>query len=113
MASAIANKVARDAEIRSLKRETGRIIGGLSLNITSNIDQVQRRLTDIERRQIPFAAAGAINDTLFDIRKQIAGVTGPRAFDIRNRRFLNAALRVKKATKHNLTGEVFDQLGRE
>ncbi len=84
----------------------------VELSIRDNIAQVQKRLTNIERKQIPFATAGAINDTLFDVRKRIVGVTGPRSFDIRNRRFLNAALRVKKATKRNLTGEVFDHLGR-
>ena len=109
---AIVNKIARDAELRQIKRDTARIIGGLSLNITSNIDQVIRRLDNIEKQQVPFAISGAINDVLFDVRKQIVGVTGPRSFDIRNRRFLNAALRVKKATKRNLTGAVFDQLGR-
>ena len=83
-----------------------------SMSVLDNIAQVQKRLTDIERRQIPFATAGAINDTLFDIRKQIVGVTAPRAFDIRNKRFLSAAIRVKKASKRNLVGEVFDHLGR-
>lgn len=84
----------------------------VAINITDNIAQVQKRLTNIERKQLPFATMNAINDTLFDIKKQIVGVTGPRSFDIRNRRFLNAALRVKKATKRNLTGAVFDHLGR-
>jgi len=48
----------REAQIRQLKRDTARIIGGLSLNITSNIDQVQRRLTDIERRQVCGSSVG-------------------------------------------------------
>ncbi len=108
----VVGQIIRNAEIRRLKRETARIIGGLSLNVTSNIDQVIRRLDNIEKQQVPFAISGAINDVLFDVRKQIVGVTGPRSFDIRNRRFLNAALRVRKATKRNLTGEVFDTLGR-
>ncbi len=84
----------------------------VELSIRDNIAQVQKRLTNIERKQIPFATAGAINDTLFDIRKQIVGTTGPRSFDIRNRRFLNAAIRVRKASKRHLTGEVYDHLGR-
>ena len=84
----------------------------VSLNIKDDIKRATRRLNDIEKRQIPFATAGAINDTLFDIRKQIVGVTAPRAFDVRNRRFFGVAFRVDKATKRNLRGAVFDRLGR-
>ena len=84
----------------------------VALNIKDDIKRATRRLTDIEKRQIPFATAGAINDTLFDIRKQIVDVTAPRAFEVRNRRFFGVAFRVEKAKKTKLKGAVFDRLGR-
>ena len=84
----------------------------VALNIRDDIKRATRRLTDIEKRQIPFATAGAINDTLFDVRKQIVGVTGPRSFDLRNRRFLGVAMRMEFASKRTLKGAVFDRLGR-
>ena len=64
----------------------------VSLNIKDDIKRATRRLNDIEKRQIPFATRGAINDTLFDIRKQIVGVTAPRAFTFRNRRVCGRAV---------------------
>ena len=84
----------------------------VALNIRDDIKRITRRLTDIEKRQVPFATAGAINDTLFDVRKQIVGVTAPRAFEVRNRRFFGVAFRVEKAKKAKLSGAVFDRLGR-
>ena len=84
----------------------------VALNIRDDIKRITSRLTDIEKRQVPFATAGAINDTLFDVRKQIVGVTAPRAFEVRNRRFFGVAFRVEKAKKAKLSGAVFDRLGR-
>ena len=84
----------------------------VALNIKDDIKRATRRLTDIEKRQIPFATSGAINDTLFDVRKQIVGVTAPRAFKIRNRRFFGVAFRVENAKRVKLKGAVFDRLGR-
>ena len=84
----------------------------VSLSIRDNIAQVQKRLTAIERRQIPFAASQAINDTVKDIRKRIVEVTAPRAFTLRNRRFISSQLRMEFATKRRLVGAVFDAKGR-
>ena len=65
----------------------------IGISISDNIAQVQKRLTAIERQQIPFAVKNAINDTIKDVRAQIVGVTAPRAFTLRNRRFIGAASR--------------------
>ena len=84
----------------------------VALNIRDDIKRATRRLTDIEKRQVPFATKNAINDTIKDVRKQIVGVTAPRAFEVRNRRFFGVAIRMQFATKQKLTGAVFDRLGR-
>jgi len=84
----------------------------LELNIASNIKQFERRLNDIEKRQLPFATAQALTATAFDVRKQIVERTFPEAFEVKNKRFIGAAMRVKKATKQTLVASVFDRLGR-
>ncbi len=62
-------------------------------------------LSDLERKQFPFATAGAINDALFDARD--AWRTGiATVFDNPNQLTMNAVL-YKKATKEDLTGELF------
>ena len=83
----------------------------VSISIRDDIARVQKRLTAIEKKQIPFAVAGAINATLFEVRKHIVGKTAPAAFEVRNKRFMTTALRVEKANKRKLTGALFDRLG--
>lgn len=85
----------------------------VTLNIESNIKQFSRSLTQIERKQLPFATSKALNDTAFDVRKQIVNRTYPRDFTARNTRFISAALRVSKSTKAKLIASVFDRLGRD
>ena len=84
----------------------------VSLNIRDNIDQAIRRLNAIEKRQVPFATAGALNDTIKDVRKRIVEVTAPRAFTIRNLRFISSQLRMEFVTKRKLAAAIFDAKGR-
>ena len=85
----------------------------LSLNVGSNINQVAGWLTNVQRKQLPFATAGALTDTAFDVRKHVVEKTFPRDFDLKNKRFAGATLRVDKANKRNLRAAVYDRLGRE
>ena len=85
----------------------------VTLRLDSNIKQFSRTLRDIERKQLPFATSKALNDTAFDVRKQIVDRTFPRDFKQRNKRFISAALRVSKSTKKKLIASVSDRLGRE
>ncbi len=85
----------------------------LSLNVGSNIDQVAGWLTNVQRKQLPFATTGALTDTAFEVRKHVIEKTFPRDFDLRNQRFAAAALRVDKANKRKLRAAVYDRLGRE
>jgi len=85
----------------------------LSLNVGSNINQVAGWLTNVQRKQLPFATAGALTATAFDVRKHVVEKTFPRDFDLRNKRFAGAVLRVEKANKRKLRAAVYDRLGRE
>jgi hypothetical protein len=85
----------------------------LSLNVGSNINQVAGWLTAVQRKQLPFATAGALTATAFDVRKHVVEKTFPRDFDLKNQRFAGAVLRVDKANKRKLSAAVFDRLGRE
>ncbi|MBL4791325.1 MAG: hypothetical protein JKY60_20535 [Kordiimonadaceae bacterium] len=81
------------------------------ISVSSNANAVISRLSRFERQQVPFALAGAINDTAFDIRQALVdewNLTFPKS---RNKGFARAAFRVSKARKTNLTGFVFDTIG--
>lgn len=67
--------------------------------------QLTRRLSDIEKRQLPFATAGALNDAMFDVRNAWRDAM-PQVFDQPTQLTRNAVL-YKKATKRNLVAEVF------
>ena len=83
------------------------------IEITVNTRQFTRWLTDVERRQVPFATAQALTATAFAVRRQVVERTFPAAFKLRNRRFPRVAIRVAKATKRSLSASVFDRLGRD
>ena len=85
----------------------------LSLNVGSNINQVAGWLTNVQRKQLPFATAGALTLTAFDVRKQVVEKTFPRAFTTRNTRFATNILEVKPAKKRELTATLFDKKGRD
>lgn len=83
------------------------------ISVKTNLNDLMGRVADIKARQVPFALSQALNTTAFEIRSEIVQRTYPRAFTVRNSRFINAALRVATATKINLVASVFDQLGRD
>lgn len=62
--------------------------------------------------QIPFALANAMNDGVKAARTFLVTNTWPTHVDVRNSRFIGAALRTNFATKGNLAVEIFDALGR-
>ena len=57
----------------------------LSLNFGSNINQVAGWLTNVQRKQLLFATAGALTSTAFDVRKHVIEKTFPRDFDLKNK----------------------------
>jgi hypothetical protein len=77
----------------------------MDMRITNNIKEVERGLSDVARRQIPFATALAINEVLGDIRKNWEkrlrkSLDRPTPFTMK-------AFAVRRATKRSLTGMVF------
>lgn len=82
----------------------------LTIDISDDVARVRRRMTTVARQELPFALALALTGAAFDIRKEAVERVGPDSFDMRDRRFLRAALRVEKATKANMTAKVYDAL---
>lgn len=85
----------------------------LEINITSNLDEAMKEMTELERNQVPFATSLAMNETIKDIRKRIIAVTWPKAFEVRNKRFPGVVFRMKFSKKGDLEAVLYDQLGRE
>ena len=83
-----------------------------TIRLESNIREVSRKLTRIQRKQIPFAASQALNDTAFKIRNDTVTTLWPRSVQVKQRNFARAAFRVRKSTKRDLVAAVFDQLNR-
>jgi hypothetical protein len=83
-----------------------RITSSIEFNVKSDYKRLERRLNAIERKQLPFAFANTLNDTAFQVRKQIVGPTYDRAFEVRDKRFASQSFRVVKANKRNLRAMV-------
>lgn len=65
--------------------------------------------------QLPFAIANTLNLAMLGpggARDHIVQTTFPRSFDVHNRNFARAAFNVKKASKADLSVELFDRLKR-
>ena len=43
----------------------------MNINIKADIKPLNKRLTSVQKKQIPFATANAINQTAFQTRKQL------------------------------------------
>jgi hypothetical protein len=62
--------------------------------------------------QIPFVMAGMLNDAAFDTRAKLVNDTWPSHVTQRKENFPNVALSIEKATKSDLTVEIYDRLER-
>ena len=70
---------------------------------TINLDPLLRSLSRLERENLPFAEAVALNETAFQARAALMAQM-PRKFDLRNNR-LKKGFRVNKANKKQPTRE--------
>lgn len=77
----------------------------MEIRIKVDIRAFERQLTDIQRRQLPFATARALTFTARDVQKELAEEL-PRAFD-RPTPFTRNAFGFVGATKATLTARVF------
>jgi hypothetical protein len=82
------------------------------IKVKTNAKEVGRFLSNVHRKQIPFATAGALTSTAFDVRKEVVDKTYPKAFKVKNTRFPSLVTNVKKANKKNLTAVVGNITGR-
>jgi hypothetical protein len=62
--------------------------------------------------QIPFALANSLTSAAFKTRQHLIAETWPNSVEVRNKRFLSAALRVEKATKADISAAIVDTLNR-
>ena len=93
----------------------------LTVNVSSNYKKLSRSLDQVGRKQLPFAFAKTLNQTMKAVAKYTVARTYPRAFDVRNRAFFRAAMfgnskkhgnAVKWATKTKLRVSARDRFGR-
>lgn len=78
----------------------------MQISIKSDIKNVLREFQDIKETSIPYAISGAINDTLFELRK-VYGNEMKSVFDKPvNFTTMPGAWNVDKANKHALTGTI-------
>jgi len=88
----------------------------LTVNVSSNYKKLSRSLDQVSRKQLPFAFAKTLNQTMKAVEKYTIARTYPRAFDVRNRAFFRAAMftgsAVKRATKTKLRVSVRDRFDR-
>ena len=82
----------------------------IEIDVRADIVRLARWLTDIERRQLPYATSRALNATAFAIRRLEVERVGPRSFDLRDARFLRAAIVVARSHKRRLVATVYDRL---
>ncbi len=86
------------------------VVGGMSVNLTSNLTTVQKALDAFGRNQLPFATAMALNDAAFDVRKDTIERVWPSDVIVRKKNFMSAMLMPirgdNRATKRRLTAIV-------
>ena len=87
--------------------------GMISIDISSDIDAALKDVGQFARRELPFGTSGAINDTMFDVRKRVTTSTFDKAFEVRNRRFAGRLWQVtQKARKGHLEAMLTQTLDR-
>ena len=88
----------------------------LAVNVSSNYKKLSRSLDQVGKKQLPFAFAKTLNQTMKAVQKYTVARTYPRAFDVRNRAFFKAAMftgsAVKRATKTKLRVSARDRFDR-
>ena len=71
----------------------------LTVNVSSNYKKLSRSLDQLGKKQLPFAFAKTLNQTMKAVAKYTVARTYPRAFDVRNKGFFKAAMFTKDAVR--------------
>ena len=77
----------------------------MQVNVKTNIKEISKNLTRDQKKQVPFASAMAINNTLFQLRKEMGKQTRKKLD--RPTKFTQNGFVVQKAKKQNLKGMLF------
>jgi len=86
----------------------------IDINVKNNIKEFSRSLSRFQRKQVPFATAGALTSTAFDVRKEIVEKTWGRSFKVRSKPFPKALFHVERAkAPWKLTASVVQVLDRD
>ena len=85
----------------------------MQINISSDYKRLSRSLDQVGRKQLPFAFAKTLNETMKAVEKYTVARTYPRAFDVGNRAFFKASMftgtAVRRATKTKLRVSAHDR----
>lgn len=76
----------------------------MQIDIRSDVKELTKSLTRIQRKQIPFATSKAINTLAFDVRKTLQD--GLDVYLDRPTPYTKRGIQVEKSTKKDLTAEV-------
>ena len=79
----------------------------LTINVSHDLDALASRLTNLQREQLPFAAAKALTMTVQDVQHELQSEM-PSRFTIR-RTWTIQGIRIKPATKRELTAAVYSR----
>ena len=89
---------------------------GVSISVKSNFKKLDKSLDKLGRKQLPFAFAKPLNDTMKAVAKYTVNRTYPQSFATRNKQFFEQSMFKKKgvtwATKSRLSVTTQDQYDR-
>jgi len=89
---------------------------GVSISVKSNFKKLDKSLDKLGRKQLPFAFAKTLNDTMKAVAKYTTARTYPQSFDARNKAFFEASMfkgnAVTWATKSRLSVAAEDRFDR-
>jgi hypothetical protein len=83
------------------------------VSIKADVSKAASRLSDLQRKQIPYAVSVALNDTAYAVKQDIVDRVWPGSFEQRNRAFPKALFAVQKATKRSWQSVVYQKLDRD
>lgn len=85
----------------------------MQIDITSNLDEVSKDMSEFFLDQLPFVTSLTLNETIKDVRTRIIGPTWSNAFTVRNKALPGRMWRMKFSRKTDLEAVLYDSLGRD
>ena len=79
----------------------------MNIDVRSNIAEVTKHLTDVQKKQIPFATSKTLNELAYDISRKAMPQNADRKFKGGATPFTKKGFKYKKSTKRQLYSEVY------